>query len=371
MDFRVYEYAANCETWDLDTLVAALGVPRDHAAASVRRLLEMRLLRTLDEAGEQYAVVSPDSAAALAVTPAENELRRRMEEIDHLRHEIQGLLPVYARSRGRDRERDGLQVVADLDDVRDMLALQAARCGEEVLTAQPGGGRSVEVLTEAADRDEDMLRRGVRMRTVYQHPARFHLPTTAYVERLSGLGGEVRTTGASLMRLIVFDRKVAVLPLTDGTSGAVVVREPNIVDFVVSAFEHVWLAAEPFPVDRCRDQLRSVSEEVDQALLRLLVSGEADRLIARRLGISLRTLQRRVSRIVERLGAANRLQAGYLIHRYGLVGDFHPAGAGDPVGGVRPAGEARLTGETEPAGDGTKPSARSRVPAASCSSAAP
>ncbi|MFI1159282.1 hypothetical protein [Streptomyces sioyaensis] len=73
-----------------------------------------------------------------------------------------------------------------------MLTEPAASCTTEMLTSQPGGGRPTPVLEEAIVRDEEMLRRGVKIRTLYQHTARYNQPTVAYVGRVAQLGAEVR-----------------------------------------------------------------------------------------------------------------------------------------------------------------------------------
>ncbi|MFI6444909.1 helix-turn-helix transcriptional regulator [Kitasatospora sp. NPDC050543] len=316
----MYEYVVESGRRGVSAIAAGLAISRTEAQDSIRRLAALRLLNE-DGSGPELAVtaVSPDSAALLVAMPIENRLRQQMEEVERLRHEIEALQPLFEHRAKRGRESEGLQVLPELDDVLAMLEQQAAACREEVLTAQPGGRRSVDELTEAVERDEGMLRRGIRMRTLYQHPARFHQATAAYVERLADLGGEVRTTSATLMRLIVFDRKVALISLVDAPRGAVVVRDSSVVDFAVQAFEHIWLKADQFPVDHDREQIQTVSEDMDQTLLRLLVSGESDHAVARRLGISMRTLQRRLVKITEGLGASSRLQAGYLIHRHGLL----------------------------------------------------
>nr|WP_284716815.1 LuxR C-terminal-related transcriptional regulator [Streptomyces sp. G1] len=54
-------------------------------------------------------------------------------------------------------------------------------------------------------------------------------------------------------------------------------------------------------------------------LLALLVSGLKDEAIARQLGWSVRTMRRRMSRLHDQLGAANRFQAGAVAARRGWI----------------------------------------------------
>ena len=54
-------------------------------------------------------------------------------------------------------------------------------------------------------------------------------------------------------------------------------------------------------------------------LLTLMVSGLKDEAIARQLNWSIRTMRRRMSRLHEELGAANRFQAGVVAARRGWI----------------------------------------------------
>ncbi|MEV5932248.1 helix-turn-helix transcriptional regulator [Streptomyces sp. NPDC052079] len=63
----------------------------------------------------------------------------------------------------------------------------------------------------------------------------------------------------------------------------------------------------------------AVSDDLKRTLLRLFVEGHEDKVIAKRLGISLRTYQRHLSEIMKRMGARNRPHAGYLVHKLRLL----------------------------------------------------
>jgi hypothetical protein len=174
------------------------------------------------------------------------------------------------------------------------------------------------VLNESLKRTDELLSRGVRMRTIYQHTARFSPPTVAYVEHITRLGAEVRTRGDGFMRLLIFDGQVAVIEVKDNPTAAVIVREPNVVAFMGTAFERAWCRAAEFQPGYDRTVVEQTSDEVRTAIIHLLVDGIEDKVIARRLGMSLRTCQRHISEIMRRLGAKNRLHAGYLIHKLGV-----------------------------------------------------
>jgi DNA-binding NarL/FixJ family response regulator len=59
----------------------------------------------------------------------------------------------------------------------------------------------------------------------------------------------------------------------------------------------------------------------ERRLLELLAEGRTDEVVARSLGCTRRTLQRRLRRIFEKLGAESRFQAGVLAERAGWIAE--------------------------------------------------
>jgi DNA-binding CsgD family transcriptional regulator len=216
------------------------------------------------------------------------------------------------------------EVISDLAAVHEAIAGLAAECTEEVLTSHPGGARPPEVLHESLPRTLELLSRGISMRTLYQHSARFDRATAAHVECMTESGAQVRTLADGFAQIIVFDKRKALMPLHDDDHGAVLVRDLSVVDFAVAAFERSWSVASPFSVAYSRKMVAETSEDVKLSIMRLLADGEEDRKIAARVGVSLRSYQRHVSEIMKRLGARTRLHAGYLIREHGLL-EEHPA----------------------------------------------
>ena len=93
----------------------------------------------------------------------------------------------------------------------------------ELLTAQPQDKRGIEELPEVVAREVAAIERGVSMRTLYQHAARRSSPPDKYVAAVTAAGAEVRTLDEFFNRLIVFDRRVAIVPSHEGVSGAMAI----------------------------------------------------------------------------------------------------------------------------------------------------
>ncbi|MFD3678331.1 LuxR C-terminal-related transcriptional regulator [Streptomyces sp. NPDC058613] len=310
---RLYAYAVERHAFGEAEATAALGV---RAAAAITELAAAHLLqRAPGGAPDRWSAVAPRAAAARAVAPLALLVRETHDEMDRLRGRLETLVPAYeAGTAHRDLSGPGrLELVTDLGAVRGLIAELAASCERELLTSQPGGGRPLETLEESIGRDESLLARGVRMRTIYQHTARYSRPTAAYVERVTALGAQVRTLGDGLMRMLVFDAHTGLMAVPDRSGAALVVREPGVVHFMTAAFERSWLGARPFPVTVSPDAARSISDELRQTIVRLLSEGLEDKVIARRLGMSERTCQRHIAGIMRAVGAKSRFQAGFLL----------------------------------------------------------
>ncbi|WP_336204157.1 response regulator transcription factor [Nonomuraea sp. LPB2021202275-12-8] len=90
----------------------------------------------------------------------------------------------------------------------------------------------------------------------------------------------------------------------------------SLLDALVSLFEVLWRSALPLPAAPSSGQ----ADLPDPELFTLLAAGLKDEAVARQLGVSLRTVHRRVSELMDRLGARTRFQAGLLAARRGWWG---------------------------------------------------
>ena len=66
------------------------------------------------------------------------------------------------------------------------------------------------------------------------------------------------------------------------------------------------------------------TEDELRMLEALVRTGSTDETVAARLGLSARTLSRRLDSVMAKLGARSRLQAGYRLAQAGWLGDVSP-----------------------------------------------
>ncbi|GAA0306660.1 helix-turn-helix transcriptional regulator [Streptomyces polychromogenes] len=318
-DRAVYQWLAEHRRLDASAVAEDLGLDPADTAASLERLVAARLVHPdPEEPGTGYAV-APEVAAAQLAAPVEEEIRSRQYELFRMRRQLQQFTSAY--QHGVQAAGGALEVVSGMQTVRTLMTRAAAACRGEVFTCQPAGGfRTPDTLRDTLERDRPLLERGVRLRVLHPHTSRFHAPTQAYVAAASALGAEHRTAHELFGRLVVYDRETAFLPLSDGSWGAVVIREPHTVAFLCELFEQSWEQAAVF-ADAASQGLEQVAREIDRTILRMLGTGLKDEAIARRLGMSLRTARRHIADIMDRLGADSRFQAGAAASRAGLLSD--------------------------------------------------
>lgn len=297
-------------------LVAATGGSVEEVEEAAEQLCALGLLA--DEPERGLVAVSPDEAITKRIGPLERVLRAQRSHIERTREQLMSFMPVFEASLNGREPRNRFEVVEDLAEVLTAVSELAAGCVEEVFAARPGGPREAEGLEEAVPRDEAVLRRGVRMRVLYQHTACFSPGTNVYVQRVARLGAQVRTLEDYFPRLLVFDRKTAVIEMSGDPEGAAIVREPNVVDFIADMYERLWLSAKPFTVGF--GPRRDVEDDLREAIVRLLTEGMTDTSIALRLGMSVRTCRRHIADLMAELNAQSRFQAGYALAKLHVEG---------------------------------------------------
>ncbi|MFJ4439695.1 LuxR family transcriptional regulator [Streptomyces sp. NPDC088923] len=250
------------------------------------------------------------------------QLELRATEVEH---ELAPLVEMF--TARKQRAPDPLEYIHGLAQIREFVQWVSREASEEILTAQPGGGRSAAVLKDALPLAVEQLRRGVRMQTLYLHSARFSEPTKKYVAAVTESGGEVRTLEEFFERLFVIDRCVAILPSGPDRTAAVVVHDKALVRFLADVFDRNWQRALPFAPATAAKASTEVMPKIHQMIKRLLVQGLPDSAIARRIGISERSYHSHLARIRAGLGAGTRLQLGYLLAKEQLdqgVGETNP-----------------------------------------------
>ncbi|MFD8634062.1 MULTISPECIES: LuxR C-terminal-related transcriptional regulator [unclassified Streptomyces] len=283
-------------------------------------LQSLSLLRPMPGEPGTFVPVSPDAAAADLLGPTETQIRELQQAVTDVRTRMRALEPAYFESRQRRNQAEAFDIISDIGVLQAMLNDWGARCRTEMLTAQPGGPRPAKSLDDARPLALTRLARGVTMRHLYQHTVRSDLATTAYVRAVTASGAEVRTTDQLIDRIVIYDREIVFLPeqnVCGRIPGAVVVREPTLVAFLYKVYEHLWAAATSFTPGA--EEPTAVTDDLKRSIVRLMAQGHKDEMVARRLGMSVRTCRRYISQIMEELESTSRFQAGVSVAARGML----------------------------------------------------
>ncbi|WP_328837801.1 helix-turn-helix transcriptional regulator [Streptomyces europaeiscabiei] len=194
----------------------------------------------------------------------------------------------------------------------------------EVLCIQPHthhhGRRGQVSQVVSFDRDQALLDRDVRIRTLYPHTLRHSPMILARYEQLRG-HAEARTLDEVTDRLILVDRTVAFIPAgshPDRTM-ALEIRHPALISFFATTFERLWYLATPMYPEAVQLPVIDGVTPRQRAIAHLLIEGHTDTAIADRLGLNVRTARLHIAKLAALLGSENRAQLGYLIGRSGIL----------------------------------------------------
>ncbi|MGW1162945.1 LuxR C-terminal-related transcriptional regulator [Streptomyces sp. NPDC002513] len=323
VDATIYAWVLRRRSLSSSEAADELGLSEQAAADSLKRLIVARLVYPSPDDPSAGFAVAPEAALHHLSAPIEADIRELQDQLTLVHQELDRFTAPFHQSKNPTSRT--IEVIDNLHEVRAALAQTAKRCSTEMISCQPGGNARVpEAMREAMTRDHELLERGVKIRTLYHHTARFNAASQEYVATASALGAQYRTAHSLFGRLIVFDRETAFIPVQDASWGAVVIREPNTVAYLCGLFEQAWDLATPF-ADAASQGLEQVSRETHTTILRLLAAGLKDDTIARRLGMSLRTVRRHIADILEGLDATSRFQAGAAAARLGLLDGQEPA----------------------------------------------
>jgi sugar-specific transcriptional regulator TrmB len=216
------------------------GVPQPKVYATVKRLIERGLCQTHLGPVNTYSATPPESSFVplLAEMKERHEAARNVVRTLNVEHS-ESDDPLAARD-GRIKLFQGRQATA-----RNFVYLMSTAEKEiEVVARLPL------IVQDDDDELEKALARGVRVRFLLDLPDDFDLAAEPVFERQHALGAEARRRNKLPMRMAVFDRRYALLPIHDparGREGSMVleVRNESLAGGLREIFEMLWETAKP------------------------------------------------------------------------------------------------------------------------------
>jgi sugar-specific transcriptional regulator TrmB/DNA-binding CsgD family transcriptional regulator len=338
-DEAVYRRLIEVPGASIEALAASTRLSPQQVRVSLRVLEDAGLVSRMSGQLAKYIAAPPDVALETLVLEREAELSR-------VRAAARQLTETYQRALGSRHPAELVEIVAGREAVMQRTEQLQRGARHEVrvfdrppYVNQPHLPNQVEL---------EMLRKEVVYRAVYD---RASLEVDGWWkgnhEPIAAAGEQARVMSGVPMKMIIADDRLAIVPLRIDASAiesCAIVHSSELLDALCALFETLWRLA--LPLRAAGDDTTSASGAAptpfEAQLVALLTAGLGDEAISRQVGLSYRTLQRRVRDLMTRLGAQTRFQAGLQAAFQGWVTppSAHPAdGAGVPAPGDDPPAE--------------------------------
>ena len=318
LDIALYRSLLTTPTATLGDVAATLGLTVADLDKPLARMIEMGLIRA--DGADRLRAVSPMLAEATVLGAEDLELGARRAALEARRNTIRRLVPEWNEALTSVVYETAVDVISDQAQIGNVLMHYADQCREELLSVAPGRLPRTRIDSRTRIANLYSLRRGIKTRALYQHTALRDRHTRSYLTELADNGAKIRFASSVPGRSLVVDRDVALLPIPTeeaGRHGLAVVREPNVVAWVIATFEQLWAEALPLEEVIARQNDDAELDQTRAAILRLMAEGEKDEAISRRLSISVRTCRRHIAEYMVQVGATSRFQAGVIAARAG------------------------------------------------------
>jgi len=290
-------------TGTAEELADRLGLGVAEVTAALTVLQRRGAVTRTAEDPRRFRAVPPD----LAFGP---DLRRRQHDLAVVAEAVERLSAEYRNQLALRGAGDLIEVVSGEAIAPRIVELQR-KAQREVCAIMKAPTFAVRPSENVAE--QEALRAGIRYRSIYPREV-LTLPDDPFELADSLCRGErARIVDETPLKMIMVDRAVAVVPVLPASSpepSALLVYPSGLLDALVALFEALWANATPLLAadGAVRQGDDNAPSPQDLHLLSLLLAGLTDQAIAAQLGLSMRTVQRRVHDLIELAGVRTRLQ---------------------------------------------------------------
>jgi len=291
---------------EVESLARDLGRAADQVRGDVDALCGAGLARWL-EPGRRCRAVIPDLALSPLVTSLQSDLHRRASQLDATQQRVSELIREYHADSERSTRREVELIPAEQGALVRAADLVAESRGELLisvgawLTCEEASSHDLWRLAAA----KSAQRVEVRVLVHEAAAGSGHIRTLAEAR-----GVRVRVVPVVLQAMVVRDGCAALVgaQADDAGADAVVVEGPPLVPMFRNLFEYYWRGASTLESETSGAD--TDLSRLEHTLLVLLEQGCTDETVARRVGMSVRTVRRVIAELAERAQASSRFQLG-------------------------------------------------------------
>ena len=315
---RLYHQALALPGADISTVATAAQVSEDELMDELQDLISDGVVRV--EEGRVHALSPAEALRRMLVGQAEQNARTG----ERLR-DLAAAIPYLAGATVAGHVSNDAQAidgeVSGTRDLKQMFSeLMEQHSGDlcwwrpdqwqaAYLRADPGREAAMAAMVA------ELIASGRSSRAIYPVRALWEAPEKLQVRARNG--EQIRVVPEVPTRLLVIGSALMVVPEPFGSSEEprLIVRQRAVVQGFSLLFELMWERASPVS-DLEKGEPRP---DLRRLLLQQLATGAKDEQIARTLGISLRTVRRRIANLLIELGVDSRFQAGVEAVRRGWL----------------------------------------------------
>ncbi|KAB1941775.1 TrmB family transcriptional regulator [Micromonospora sp. ALFpr18c] len=321
---ELYRCLLQLTTARIDELVRRLHRPRAQVVAEVETLRGKGLVQPTDtDPDAPLRPNAPDVALGAA-------LLRRQEDLEAARRRVTHLAEEYRAGLRRHHVDHLVEVITGAQTLRDRLRDLQNSARTEVLwfcKVNPLALTGPENVEEF-----DALARGVRYRAIYERELMLVPGGLADLANGVAAGEQARILDRLPVRLCIVDARTAICPLVPDLEGgeptAAVIGRSQLLDALLALFESHWRVATRLRLEDLTDGRADPDDhpvdgyrpDTDEArLLSMFVAGVPDKSIASQLGVSRRTVQRRLANLMDVAGVDTRPGLAFQVARRGWI----------------------------------------------------
>jgi hypothetical protein len=289
--------ARRCAT--AEEAAASLAVPVAAAENLLQRAEAKGLASHSPERPRRYIPTQPDRAVDLLI-------QQQRVLIETARGAIPVLQSLAPDAQVPPNEPELVEIITNPVVLGRILEQQQREMQSEVFAFQ----RAPELYPEG---HQKMVPKHLRIRSISDAtyiglPGRLEL-----LRRLVELGEEARYAHALPMKMIVWDRRVALVPLSiENQEGpALLVRGSSLLDALCALFDLMWERATPVAFAPAEPNANARLSDAASSLIPLLAAGLNDKVITHQGEMSKTTLNRRIAELMQAFDARTRFQLGW------------------------------------------------------------
>ncbi len=315
----VYRVLLASPKFGVAEIAEALAWPTSRVTHTLDVLAGLTLVASSAEEPDRVRLVNPEFGLSQLLHQQEEALAEHQREVAAMRLAVAQILTEYDDSPQSDS--GDVRRFVGLDAIASQIERLAHNAEISIEVFAPRGAQTSAALESARPLDQRSLDRGLTIRYIYLDSIRNDTATLLYARWLEDAGGAVRTVPHLPLRMIIYDRRTAIVPTNPDAAaqGILVIEGAGVVTALVSLFQQVWESALPISTPARQLDAEELTAQ-EQAVLKLLLEGHTDDVVARKLGVSVRTGRRVTAQLMIRLGARSRFQAGALAMSRGWLG---------------------------------------------------